>query len=134
MIDTVYAPPLGALALQWNNYVNYMTPFPITHSTGVVLISSKYFNKIPGNLATIFKDEIKNSLTELTSELISQTSEAIDIIKTNGVTISPMPAEPDMEEFYSIRDQVANRLIGKVYPAELLKKVYQILDRVRKTP
>ena len=45
MIDTIYAPPLGALALQWHRSMKYMTALPLTHSTGALLITSKYFKK-----------------------------------------------------------------------------------------
>ena len=62
MIDTVYAPPLGALALQWHTQTKYMTLFPITHATGAVLISDSYFSKIPTGLAMLLKDEIKHSM------------------------------------------------------------------------
>ena len=33
MIDTFYAPPLGALALQWHTNMKYMTSLPLAHAT-----------------------------------------------------------------------------------------------------
>jgi len=32
MVDTIYAPPLGALALQWYTSIDYMLDLPIVHS------------------------------------------------------------------------------------------------------
>ena len=133
MIDTFYAPPLGALALQWHHYIKYMAPFPIAHATAVVLISSDFFNNIPKDLAKLFKSDIRYAMADLTSELIIQEQEAIDVIQQSGVTVTPMPSEQELEEFHRIHHRVASELTGVVYPKELLDRVYEILDRTRKT-
>ena len=133
MIDTFYAPPLGALALQWHRYIKYMTPFPIAHASAVVLISSRFFNNIPKDLAKLFKSEVRHAMADLTSELIIQEQEAIDVIQQSGVTVTPMPSEQELEEFHRIHHRVASELTGVVYPKELLDRVYEILDRTRKT-
>ena len=43
----------------------------------------------------------------------------------------PMPEKSDLENFYKIHEQVAKNLSGKVYPSELLDRVYGILQKVR---
>ncbi|MFC1533386.1 TRAP transporter substrate-binding protein DctP [Thermodesulfobacteriota bacterium] len=133
MIDTVYSPPLGALALQWHSHIKYMTSFPITHATGAVLISRGYFNKISSELTKLLKDEIQLAMNDLTSELVSQTKEAVSLIKKSGVVISPTPAKSDLRDFYMVHDQVAQDLAGVIYPRELLDRVYGILERIRRT-
>ena len=50
MIDSVYSPPLGALAFQWYTRVNYMYSTPITHASGAVLVNKKFFNSLPDDL------------------------------------------------------------------------------------
>ena len=132
MIDTVYAPPLGALALQWHRYIKYMTPFPIAHASAVVLISSRFFNNIPKDLAKLFKSEVRHAMADLTSELIQQEQDSIGVIQQSGVTVTPMPSEQDLEEFRRIHNRAASELTGAVYPKELLDRVYEILDRTRK--
>ncbi|MFC1866848.1 TRAP transporter substrate-binding protein DctP [Thermodesulfobacteriota bacterium] len=134
MIDTVYAPPLGALALQWHSYVKYMTSLPIAHATGTVLISGGYFNRFPDELADLIKNEFNIAMADLTSELITQTEEAVSLIQKSGVEITLDPTESDLEDFYTIHDRVAQELSGVIYPKALLDKVYEILDHVRKGP
>ena len=75
MIDTVYGPPLGVLALQWYSYVKYMTALPIAHSTGAVLISKTFFDSMPDKLALLLKEEFNHTLTQLASELKKQSQE-----------------------------------------------------------
>ena len=132
MIDTVYAPPLGALALQWHAYVKYMLSLPLAHSTGGFLISSKFFNKIPGELTELLKGELEDSVEAFTTDLREQSEDSIGLLRKSGLHILPLPARPELTEFYAVHDQVAKRLVGRIYPKSLLDRVYGILERGRK--
>jgi TRAP-type C4-dicarboxylate transport system substrate-binding protein len=129
MIDTVYAPPLGAIALQWHRSVKYMTSLPLAHSTGAVLLSSSLFQKIPPATAATVRDEFRAAMSRLTRDLRAQNDESIRLLERGGLTILPMPGEQDLKDFYGIHDQVARRLSGKLYPQELLERIYGILKR-----
>ena len=129
MIDTVYAPPLGALALQWHAGMNYMTGLPLAHSTGSILVSSKYFKKLPEDMAKLLTTNFEKSMRELTLTLRNQSREAIELIQDSGLTIGPVPSQEILEEFYAIHNQVAKNLTGKLFPGEVLERVYVILKR-----
>ncbi|MDY6971019.1 MAG: TRAP transporter substrate-binding protein DctP [Thermodesulfobacteriota bacterium] len=131
MIDTVYAPPLGALALQWHTSVDYMTALPLAHSTGAVLISSKYYDKLPQDLAGLLDTMFEEAMTELTSELRGQNKEALKAIQNTGLTIVPPPSGASLQEFYKIHDEVARKLTGEIYPKKTLDRVYGIMKRPR---
>lgn len=131
MIDTVYAPPLGAIALQWNLYVKTMSSLPLAHSTGAVLISKGFAQKIPAEHFKIIKDEFHRSMDRLTGELRKQTEESVALLEKGGIKIIPMPQEPDLKEFYRVHDQVAQALTGKLYSKDVLDKVYELLKKNR---
>jgi TRAP-type C4-dicarboxylate transport system substrate-binding protein len=129
MIDTIYAPPLGALALQWHRSMKYMTALPLTHSTGAVLISSKTFKKLPKNLADLLKTTVEKAMRSLTLASRTQNKEAITLIQDSGLTIVPVPSGQDLDEFYNIHDRVAENLTKTIYPKKVLNRVYDILKR-----
>ena len=129
MIDTIYSPPLGALALQWHRPMKYMTALPLTHATGAVLISSKTFKKLPENLGDLLMTTFEKEMRSLTLTLRSQNNEAVKLIKDSGLTIVPVPVGQDLEDFYNIHDKVAENLTGTIYPKQVLKQVYDILKR-----
>ncbi len=129
MIDTVYAPSLGALALQWYVYLKYMTSLPLTHSTGAVLLSLNLFNKLPPHLSKMLIDEFEPAMANLTTDLRAQADEAVKLLKKSGLTILPMPSETDLKKFYKVHDRVAKNLTGKIYPKELLDRVYGLIGR-----
>ncbi|MBS1237462.1 MAG: TRAP-type C4-dicarboxylate transport system, substrate-binding protein [Deltaproteobacteria bacterium] len=131
MIDTVYAPPLGAIALQWNLYVKYMTALPLTHSTGAVLLSKNFAQKIPAEHFKIIKDEFHRSMERLTIEIRKQTEESVALLEKGGIKILPMPQDADLKGFYRVHEQVAQALTGKLYPKDILDKVYDLLKKNR---
>ncbi len=129
MIDTVYAPPLGALALQWQTSLRDMMALPLVHATGAILISSRYFKKLPPDLKEMLIKGLKKTMMELTFDLRKQNKEAIKMIQDSGLKIIPPPKGKDLGEFYAVHDRVARKLTGKIYPKELLERVYTILNR-----
>ena len=131
MIDTVYAPPLTALVLQWHTYLTYMTALPLAHSTGAVLISSKYYDTLPNGLASLLRNSFELAMGELTDALRKQTSETMELMKKSGLTIVPRPPGEALGEFYGIHERVARELAGTIYPKGLLDRVYENLERHR---
>jgi TRAP-type C4-dicarboxylate transport system substrate-binding protein len=129
MIDTVYAPPLGALALQWNLYTKFMTSLPLAHSTGAVLMAKNFWDRVPPDLRKMVKEEFRQAMARLTSELRKQTAESIGLIEKSGLTVLPMPDNADLNKFYKVHDRVAKALTGTLYPKDILDRVYGILKR-----
>ncbi|HDZ90688.1 MAG: TRAP transporter substrate-binding protein DctP [Deltaproteobacteria bacterium] len=129
MIDTVYAPPLGALALQWQNYLNYMMALPLVHSTGAILISSRQYKKLPEDLASLLKKTVEKGMAELTTRLRDQSEEAVEILRKSGLTIIPVPEGEALREFHAVGVKVTRRLTGRIFSAELLDRVYALLKQ-----
>jgi TRAP-type transport system periplasmic protein len=132
MIDTFYAPPLGAMALQWDLYVRNMTSLPLAHSTGALLLARSFTGKMPPHLLKLLRDECRRAMAELTTELREQTLESIELLGERGIQILEMPGETDLKDFYRVHGQVAQALEGKVYPKEVLERVYAILETARR--
>jgi TRAP-type C4-dicarboxylate transport system substrate-binding protein len=129
MIDTVYGPPLVALALQWHAYTSAMTSLPLAHSTVAVLLTKRFFKKLPDDLAGMVRNEFQHAMGQLTSELRKQTREEIQVLEESGIQIVPMPEGEALNAFYRIHEQVARELTGDLYPETLLEQVYGILQR-----
>jgi len=129
MIDTVYAPPLGALALQWHTKTSFMMALPLVHSTGAILISDRTYQKLPPDLAALLQKTMESAMADLTKTLRLQREEAISVIQDSGITVIPVPSTEACKPFYSTHEKVARKLTGSIYPEELLLRVYQILNR-----
>lgn len=129
MIDTIYAPPLAALPLQWHNKMNYVMALPIVHSTGGVLISSRVQKKMPNELISMLHSSFSFFMRELTLKLREQNQETFEIIEESGLDIIPIPSGNILGDYFNIHNEVAQNLIGKVYSKEDLDRVYHLLNR-----
>jgi len=129
MIDTVYGPPLGALALQWHAYTKTMTSLPLAHATGAFLLSERFYREMPEDLQVLLSEECVKSMAALTRELRDQSQEAVRIIEQSGLTVIPDPSGDDLAAFYRVHDLVAERLADKVYSRKLLDRIYAVLGR-----
>lgn len=130
MIDTVYSPPLGALALQWYTRVKYMMSFPLTHSTGAVLVSKKFYDKLPPDLQTILKEQFAKYLKILVERSRQDNEAAIETLKKNGIIVTDIP-EPKILELVALSKAACNTLGGKLYSKELYNEVITLLEKYR---
>ncbi len=129
MVDTVYAPPLGLLALQWQPYVKYMNRLPFAHSTGALLLTMRLWDRLPRDLKDLLSSEFRKNLATLNLELRRQNQEAIKVLENQGITIIPAASGVALKEFEEIRRRVASVLCGKIYPPSLLNRVYEIIGK-----
>lgn len=131
MINTVYAPPLAALAVQWNTRIKYLLDDPITNSTGAILVSKAAWEKIAPADQKTAKEVLRRHFARLTAVTRKQNQEAIAKFRQMGITV--IKADPkNHEEMAGLAVGIRTSLIGRLYPAELLKEVEGYLAELRK--
>ena len=132
LIDTVYASPLAAIALQWFTRVEYMTALPISNGTGAVLISKKTFDRLSPKQQTVLKEEAKRHFPRLVRLSRKENREAVRELQKEGVKLLPMPPPKGLKPFMEIGRSIWDRLSGKLYPPELLADVLSALKDYRR--
>lgn len=129
MIDTVYAPPLGALALQWQTSLRFMSALPLAYANAAVLLSNAFFERLPADLARELQAVFPPAMERLTVQLRRQVEQTTAALQNSGVEIVPAPTGEALLPFEAIHRQVAQTLEDDLYPAELLEEVYLLLGR-----
>lgn len=131
LIDGVYGPPLGVIALQWFTKVKYMTDVNLANSTGALIITKTEFNKLPADLQTLLKTTAQKHGNQLVGKIRAENQSAIGTLKKNGIQIVAMDAKAK-EELTQLAAAVYPKLAGNLYPAALLEKVKAYIAEVRK--
>ena len=54
-IDTVYTSTFGAIALQWYTKLQYASIIPLTNAIGGLVVSNRFYNKLPPDLQQLLK-------------------------------------------------------------------------------
>jgi TRAP-type transport system periplasmic protein len=135
MIDAVYGPPLGVVALQWFQRVKNIYPVPMAESTGAVLISKKFFDALP--------DDQRKALVELSAKHLKRLNELSDAdndkalasLVKQGLTLAPKPGADVLRRYEELGRAARRELAGRLYAPKLLNEVEKELAslRARKT-
>lgn len=127
MVNTVYGPVLGALALQWYRYTPFMMRPPLARSTGAILLSRSFAKSLPEDLCSLLLEEVPVAMEELADALAHQRVEALEVMKKGGLTLSPPPSQSQRQALHRIGEKVADRMAGELYPESLLERVRALL-------
>ncbi len=131
MVDTVYASPMGALALQWFTKVNYMSELRMANATGGVLMTKRVFDRLPDKHKQAVRDISKGYLKKLVQKIQEDNDQAITVMKQNGLKITPLPNGSQLEKFYAVGKEVQNQMNGKLFGQSVLDQVMTHLREIR---
>lgn len=131
MINGVYAPPLGAIAMQWFSKTKYMSDARLVNSIGALLITKRAFDRMTPQDQTVLQevtDKYCKKLVELTR---ADNEKSITTLKGAGIEVVKVD-DASLSELVEKSKSVWNALAGALYPKELLDKVAAYVDEYRK--
>jgi TRAP-type transport system periplasmic protein len=132
LIDAVYSSPYAVVALQWHTRVKYMIRPELTFATGALLVSTKEMAKMTPEHQKIVKDLAKKYLRELTLKTRTENDQAIAVLKKSGIKIIDMDASSGVSKIEQASKKVYQKLVGKLYPQDLLNETLRLRDSCRK--
>jgi TRAP-type C4-dicarboxylate transport system substrate-binding protein len=130
LIDGVYGPPLGVIALQWFTKVKHMTDINLANSTGALLISKSRIKQLPADLQQILRETSKKYSDILVKKIRAENGQAVEQIRKAGIEIIAVDPK-EKEELVSVSASVYPKLAGKLYSPALLEEVKGYLKEKR---
>lgn len=131
LIDTVAAPPIATLALQWHTQVRYLTDMPLLYSSALLIIDKKAFDKLSKQDQQITRDVMGRVFNKLDKQNRIDNKSAFGAIKSQGIEM----VKPDPEQLkewrgnaYEARLQLVKS--GKI-SNEIMREVEQHLNDFR---
>jgi len=129
-IDAFYAPPYGAIGLQWFREAKYLTNSRLANAAGATLISKSAYDRLSNEQKKIVHTTLEKYAGELTQELRRENDKALQILFSKGV----QKVEPNAEELQGLKDtalRVQEKLVGQLYSKELLQMARKARDGAR---
>lgn len=130
LIDATYAPPMGAIALQWFTRTKYYTTDKLSNSTGAFVITKKALDSLSPAQAKALRDTARKYSRILVQRTRAENERSYAALRKAGLK----EVRLDQGEVAHIRSQsekVWNDLAGKLYPANLLAEVKTTLTQAR---
>lgn len=131
-IDTIYAPPFGAIAMQWHTKVKYASNIPFTNGIGGLIVSSNFFNKLPDDLQILLKKTGRETGQKIADIARHDNEQSLQILKDSGITFTWNWSEAEIKEFNQLRDKAAARLVKSGYfPETVFNRTKNLINSYR---
>lgn len=131
LIDTVAAPPVGALALQWFTKAGYFTDLPITYIFGATVISAKAFAKMSAEDQEVVREVMTATEGRLDKRTRSDNRDAREALAKQGVQFLTPTAET-LSWWEGIAEKARARLIeDRGFDAGFVAEVEKLLGTYR---
>ena len=131
LVDVVYAPPAGAISLQWFTKVKFLTDVPLNYLAGGIVIKEKAFNRIPPVYQDMLMESFQHHLNKLKEMVRNENQQALIVMEKQGVKILK-PSNETVEEFKRLSDKAMQRLGHKSFSNKVRDEVSAYLDEYRR--
>jgi len=110
LIDTVAAPPMGAIAFQWHTKVRTMTNVPLMYLIGVFVVDTKTYEGLRPADREILRDEIESSGRRLDKATRLGDASAIEALQNQGIDFVAPTSADELERWRHISVEAMERL------------------------
>ena len=132
LIDTVYAPPLGAIALQWFTKTAYVSTVPLTDGIGGLIVSKRFYDTLPADLQALLSETGQATGEKLIAATRVDNQKSLETLKARGLKFVEPGAGMSETVLLDLRDRAAAELVKSDYiPASVFDKTRQLLDEYR---
>ena len=129
LIDTIYAPPLVMITMQWHTRVSYKLDIGLAYSTGALVVTSESWSRVSAPDRVQVQTVFTRHLDELNILVHKQNEEADAVMAKQVQTLKPSAAT--VAEFDRLNQAIVRRLTGEAFSEDIEKKLEASLTRQR---
>jgi TRAP-type C4-dicarboxylate transport system substrate-binding protein len=130
LVEVVYAPPSGAISLQWFTKTKYMTDVPLMYLIGGIVIKNNIFKKLSAAHQQILLELCSKYMERLKQMVRKENRDAIEVMSKHGVRLV-QPSEDQIQEFKSVSARAVSRQIGKSFSKKVKEQVSGYVEEYR---
>ena len=112
LVDTVFASPIGAIALQWHSKIKYVVDVPLTYLSALLVIQKKAFNKLKLNDQNIIRNVMSDVFKSINLNNQKDNVSARDALLNKGVEFINL-SEADMRIWLDVGEKAMIKLEEK---------------------
>lgn len=131
LVNVVYAPPSGAISLQWFTRIKYITDLPVIYLIGGILIKDNVFQKLSPAHQQVLLESFQRHMLQLKNTIRKENLDAIRVMRNHGVKIVK-PTEKQIDEFKQLSARAMQHLGNKSYSRKIKDRVDGYLEAFRK--
>ena len=131
LVNAFYTTPYAAIALQWYTQAKFMVDYPLTCSSGAVLLSKKYYDALPKDLQEILIRNGRFYTKKLTEAGRLDNKNSLVELKKRGITFTEAK-DKEVQEYMAAGLRARRMLVGKMYDEDFMNRVEKAAEDFRK--
>lgn len=132
LIDTVGAPAMGAIALQWHTKLTYLTDVPLTYLTGAFVIDAKAFAKLEPEDQRVVRETVGAAARRLDEGSREGEESAMRALKAQGIQFVSAATPAEVERWHDITRQATVLLRKqKIYSDAMFDELERLVEEYR---
>jgi TRAP-type C4-dicarboxylate transport system substrate-binding protein len=131
LVDVVYAPPAGAISLQWFTKVRYLTDVPLIYLAGGILVKKNIFERISKRYQGTLMELLQQYMVKMKEVIRNENREAIRVMANHGIKIVH-PSDEQTAKFKQIAKKAIEQLNDTRFSKAVLEQIYTHLEEHRK--
>ncbi len=131
LVEVVYAPPTGAISLQWFTKIKYLVDFPLIYLAGGVIVKKDIFKQIAEPFQNFVLESFQQRQDQLRTITRNENREAIKVMVKNGTKIIT-PSKDQIEEYKRLSNRAMGHISGQTFSKKVLDEVTSFLESYRR--
>jgi len=132
LVDVVYAPPSGAIALQWFTKTKFMNDVPLIYLMGGIVIKNSFMKKLSPAQRDLLEGSFSSHMDGLQTMVRQQDEEALRVMADYGVKILTV-SDDEVQQFKDLAAKALQKISGSSFSQQTLNELKEHLAEYRKT-
>ena len=130
LVDVVYAPPAGAISLQWFTKTRYITDVPLMYITGTIIVGKKHFDRLPADYQAIVRDSFNRQQERLKNTVRSENQSALQVMTRSGIQLLEVSSE-EIRKYRKVAERAIKQPGSSSFSPDTLEQVETYLKAFR---
>jgi len=131
LVEVIYAPPTGAISLQWFTKVKYLTDVPLVYLAGGVIVKKDIFKQIPQTSQNFLLEGFQQHADQLRILTRNENRDALKVMVKNGVKMVT-PSKDQIDEYKRLSNKAMGHISGQTFSKKVLEEVTSVLENYRR--
>ena len=130
LVDVVYAPPAGAISLQWFTKTKYITDVPLMYVTGIIVVTKKAFDRLSADDQAIVRETFDRQQERMRTTVRSENRSALQVMTDSGIQLLQV-SKDQIEQYKVVADRAVKQPGSTSFAPETLHQVEAHLKAFR---
>ena len=126
LVDTIAAPPIASIALQWHSQVKYLTEMPLLYGYGTLVVSKRALKKLKREDRKVVHEVMSRIFKDINQQNKKDNVSALAALKSQGITFIK-PDDKQHAEWKTLAQKANQQLVKNGLNS---KKMFKLINKL----